>query len=242
MTGSMPGIAASTRETWEFGALPNAVDAPENSLAFDVTCACTSMPMTTSQSPLAAHHNASSTGESRSGGAGSRIVFLKESGVIGRVPCPISDPQVWPSQYPAKFGSILAEIQTMGDEMVVLEAAGGWSSIVLSFRAFGVSHLPPPFRRKSSRRLLEHVPKGKQALLIERPADQLQPERKPIAVEPGRNRDAGQTRHVHGDGEHVIQIHFDRIAGRFLAERECGGRRCRGQHRMDPGIETGLEI
>src|SRR6266571_3745179 len=52
MTGSMPGIAASTRDTWEFGGLPNAVEAPENSLAFEVTCACTSMPTTTCQSPV----------------------------------------------------------------------------------------------------------------------------------------------------------------------------------------------
>ena len=30
-TGSMPGIAASTRLTWVFGSAPNAVAAPENS-------------------------------------------------------------------------------------------------------------------------------------------------------------------------------------------------------------------
>src|SRR5215467_9867298 len=53
MTGSMPGIAASTRETCELGSPPNAVDAPENNLAWEVTWACTSRPMTTSQSPLA---------------------------------------------------------------------------------------------------------------------------------------------------------------------------------------------
>ena len=49
----MPGIAASTSETWLFGAPPNSVEAPENSLAFEVTWACTSMPITTSQSPVA---------------------------------------------------------------------------------------------------------------------------------------------------------------------------------------------
>ena len=53
MTGSMPGIAASTRLTLALGAAPNAVEAPENSFASDVTCACTSMPMMTSQSPVA---------------------------------------------------------------------------------------------------------------------------------------------------------------------------------------------
>src|SRR5229473_6782736 len=82
------------------------------------------------------------------------------------------------------------------------------------------AELPPSFRREMSRRLLEHAAERKQCLLIERPADQLQPERQPIAVEPGRNRDAGQARHVHGDGEHVVQIHLDRIAGRLLADAE----------------------
>ena len=53
ITGSMPGIAASTSETWEFGSPPNSVEAPENSFAFEVTWAWTSMPMTTSQSPVA---------------------------------------------------------------------------------------------------------------------------------------------------------------------------------------------
>src|ERR1700760_798877 len=49
----MPGIAASTSETCELGWPPNSVDAPENSLAFEVTWAWTSMPITTSHSPVA---------------------------------------------------------------------------------------------------------------------------------------------------------------------------------------------
>src|SRR5580704_2525591 len=52
MTGNMPGIAASTRETWLFGSPPNAVEAPENSFEFEVTWAWTSIPITTSQSPV----------------------------------------------------------------------------------------------------------------------------------------------------------------------------------------------
>jgi hypothetical protein len=52
MTGSMPGIAASTSETWLFGSPPNSVEAPENSFDFEVTWACTSSPITTSQSPV----------------------------------------------------------------------------------------------------------------------------------------------------------------------------------------------
>jgi hypothetical protein len=35
MTGSMPGMAASTSETLAFGALPNSVEAPEKSLELD---------------------------------------------------------------------------------------------------------------------------------------------------------------------------------------------------------------
>ena len=53
MTGSMPGIAASTSETWLFGSPPNSVEAPENSFEFEVTWAWTSRPITTSQSPVA---------------------------------------------------------------------------------------------------------------------------------------------------------------------------------------------
>jgi hypothetical protein len=49
----MPGMAASTRETWLFGSPPKAVEAPENSLAWLVTWAWISMPMTISQSPVA---------------------------------------------------------------------------------------------------------------------------------------------------------------------------------------------
>ena len=44
MTGSMPGIAASTKLTCELGSAPNTVDAPENSLAFDSTWQWTSRP------------------------------------------------------------------------------------------------------------------------------------------------------------------------------------------------------
>ncbi len=54
MTGSMPGNAASTGETWVFGSAPNAVAAPENSFAFETIWAWTSSPITTSHGPLLA--------------------------------------------------------------------------------------------------------------------------------------------------------------------------------------------
>ncbi len=53
MTGNMPGMAASTSETWLFGSPPNSVEAPEKSLDLETTWAWTSKPITTSQSPVA---------------------------------------------------------------------------------------------------------------------------------------------------------------------------------------------
>ncbi len=50
ITGSIPGIAASTRETWSLGSPPNSVEAPENSFARLDTWAWISMPTITSQS------------------------------------------------------------------------------------------------------------------------------------------------------------------------------------------------
>ena len=52
ITGSIPGMAASTRETLEFGSAPKAVEAPENSFDCEATWACTSIPITSSQSSL----------------------------------------------------------------------------------------------------------------------------------------------------------------------------------------------
>src|SRR5262249_53679927 len=52
ITGSMPGIAASTSDTCELGSPPNSVEAPEKSFEREVTWAWTSRPMTTSQSPV----------------------------------------------------------------------------------------------------------------------------------------------------------------------------------------------
>src|SRR5436305_10839617 len=102
--------------------------------------------------------------------------------------------------------------------------------------------LPPSWRREMPRRLLEHVPQRKQGFLVERTADQLQPERQAVAVESGWNRDPGQTGHVRGHGEHVVQIHLDRIAGSFLANAEGRRRRRRGQYCVNPGLEIALEV
>ena len=53
ITGSMPGMAASTSDTWLLGSPPKAVEAPENSLDNELTWAWISMPITTSQGPVA---------------------------------------------------------------------------------------------------------------------------------------------------------------------------------------------
>ena len=52
-TGSIPGIAASTSATLALGSAPNAVEAPEKSLARLDTWAWTSSPITSSQSSRA---------------------------------------------------------------------------------------------------------------------------------------------------------------------------------------------
>jgi hypothetical protein len=52
ITGSMPGNPASTKLTCVFGSAPKAVAAPENSFAFETTCAWISRPITTSHSPV----------------------------------------------------------------------------------------------------------------------------------------------------------------------------------------------
>jgi len=39
ITGNMPGMALSTKLTLLFGSAPTAVEAPENSLALEATCA-----------------------------------------------------------------------------------------------------------------------------------------------------------------------------------------------------------
>jgi hypothetical protein len=53
ITGSIPGIAQSTKETLEFGSAPKVVEAPEKSLALDETWAWISIPITSSQSCFA---------------------------------------------------------------------------------------------------------------------------------------------------------------------------------------------
>src|ERR1700730_17892083 len=52
MTGNIPGNPASTGETWVLGSAPKSVAAPENNLAFEITWAWTSSPITVSHGPV----------------------------------------------------------------------------------------------------------------------------------------------------------------------------------------------
>src|ERR1700687_3492653 len=53
ITGSMPGIAASTSDTCEFGSPPHAVEAPEKSVYCEGTWGRISRPLTPPQPPVA---------------------------------------------------------------------------------------------------------------------------------------------------------------------------------------------
>src|SRR5580700_11566048 len=82
---------------------------------------------------------------------------------------------------------------------------------------------PPRLRLETSGGLLDHRAQRKQRFLLERPADQLQAERQALRVEAARHRNARQSGHVHRHGEHVVEIHLDRIGAAFLADTERRG-------------------
>jgi hypothetical protein len=71
---------------------------------------------------------------------------------------------------------------------------------------------PPGLSLKISGRLLDHRAEREQRRLLERPADQLQPERQALRVEAARHRNARQAGHVHCHCEDVVEIHLDRHA------------------------------
>ena len=53
---------------------------------------------------------------------------------------------------------------------------------------------PPILRREPSGGVLDHLADRKQRLFVERPADQLQPQRQALTVEPGRKHGGGRNR------------------------------------------------
>ena len=52
ITGSIPGIAASTKDTLVFASDPKDAEAPENNLDLLEICACISSPITISHTPV----------------------------------------------------------------------------------------------------------------------------------------------------------------------------------------------
>src|SRR3954466_2189659 len=76
---------------------------------------------------------------------------------------------------------------------------------------------PPSRRREPPGGVLDHLAKRKQRLLVEGTTDQLQAKRQALPVEAGRHRNPRQPRHVHRDGENVVEIHLDRIGLALLA-------------------------
>src|SRR5262245_2243293 len=100
-------------------------------------------------------------------------------------------------------------------------AFGGTALDKLRLNAAGVIVLaPPPLGREASGGVFDHLTEREQRLLVERPADELQTERQALAVEACRHGDAGKSRHVHRHGEHVVEIHLDRIRAALLAKTE----------------------
>ena len=65
----------------------------------------------------------------------------------------------------------------------------------------------------------------------QRLADDLQAQRQAVLVEPARHRHRRQAREARRHGEHVVEVHRQRI-GRLLAQRERRRRRGRGQERV----------
>src|SRR5580704_13750727 len=101
---------------------------------------------------------------------------------------------------------------------------------------------PPRFRLETSCRLLDDGAEREQRLLLERPPDQLQPERQALRVETARHGNARQPGHVYRHREHIVEIHLDRIGAALFADAERGGRRRRRQDSVDAVGETALEI
>src|SRR5262245_54208732 len=263
MTGSMPGIAASTSETWVLGSPPKAVDAPEKSFDFEVTWAWISMPMTTSQSPveplislplvtvisvllrraprqcaptrLQAYPSprAGRPGDTNSRHCRDRLPRGADRHAPRRRPCSIHPGRSYAPDPSCPWRPTTAR-----------PAEGSASAPVCCLKGW-LSDPPcsPPFRRgEAAGGLLDHLAERKQGFLVEGTADQLQAERKPLAVLARGYRNARQARHVHGHREDVVEVHLDGIGAALLADAERRRRRRRCQDRRDALGKTVLEV
>src|ERR1700710_2748559 len=261
----MPGIAASTSETWVFGSPPNSVEAPENSFELDVTWAWTSSPITISQSPVAPLISF----------AGLTVAFmLFHSRAARRRSAPIRLPEnPWPpADWPGGTSTRRCRDRLRPDadrraptlrqrwfrpaRSCAPGPTGPWLPTTnpqavapspvpvrcpTNWRG-NPSSLPPALRREPAGFLLDHLAEREQRLLVERTPDQLQPERQTLRVLARGHGDARQARHVHRHRKDVVEIHLDRIGAALLADAERRRRRCRRQDRVDAPGEAILKI
>src|SRR4051812_15421679 len=260
----MPGIAASTSETWLLGSPPNSVDAPENSFDFEVTWACTSNPITTSQSPvwplinfpgltvafMLFHSRAARTRSApirlpenlslpagRPGGTSNRHCRDRlRPGADKRAPTQRSR-HSRPARSCAPDPNCLWRPTTRQPAMV----PGRMTAQCPRAWRGNPPSLPPPRWCEAAGRLLHHFAKREQRLLVERTADQLQPKRQTLGVLAGGHGDARQSGHVHRHRKDVVEIHLDRI-GALFADAEGRRRRRRRQDRVDAFCKTVLKV
>src|SRR5689334_7908967 len=230
MTGSIPGIAASTSETWVLGSPPKAVDAPENSFEFEVTWAWISMPITTSQSPVeplislpvvavipvllrstrqqscpTRRRANPSPPAGRPAGTNSRhcrdrLPRGADRRAPRRHPCRIH-PARSCARHPNRPWRPTTRRRVPASAPARALGLKGW----LSDRPCS----PPFWRGETARGLFDHLAEREQRLLVEGTADQLETKRQALRVLAGGHRDARQARHVHGHREDVVEIHLD---------------------------------
>ena len=101
--------------------------------------------------------------------------------------------------------------------------------------------LPPLLRLGGeARALLDRETGVEHALFVEGLADDLQAERQPFAVEPGRHRHGRKARKAGGHGEDVVEVHRQRVV-ELLAELERRRRR-RGRDEHVGLLERGASL
>src|SRR5271168_5441506 len=102
----------------------------------------------------------------------------------------------------------------------------------------------PPWlgKRRSARGLLDRFAEREQSFLVERTADELQPERQAVARQARGRDESRKARHVDGHGEDVVEIPLDRVLRSFLADPERRGWSRGRQNRVDAVGESALEI
>src|SRR3984957_3864000 len=258
----MPGIAASTSETWLFGSPPNSVEAPENNFEFEVTWAWTSSPITISQSPVAPLISFEFFPFMRlhSRAARRRFAPIRFRADLTQPVWPPADTSSRHWRNRPRHGADRHEPRRLPPSLHASQyyapcPIGPWRPTTMRPAAVSDrvpekcptnwcgsrSSLPPPRRREPSGGLLDHFGEREQRLLVEGPADQLQAERQALRVLAGGEGHPGQASHVHGHRKNVVEIHFHGV-GALLANTERRRRRRRREDRVHTLGEDVLEI